>query len=881
MKLLSFNAPSECAGTVPAEAAALSSGDEQAQHLALLLLRDDPTAFLERADAMLRSSDPEVRRAGAKGVLGRGRILDEAASVQRALALLDDPDWGVVDLALHHLWMRETSSVIDACALRHALESPEPLPIVAAWGCEARLAADPRNHDALLQVLRRRRHWEIESIVSVFRPLARHDPGLARRLLEIALEEPDERGAAILGGLTEPGPGTLPLCADLRRLLVSEHRSRHLRAAAAATLASLQDASAVPLLLGILAAPHQPELVFANEVTGTQHHRDELLTQSLLALGRLHATEAIAPICGLLREAEPGAVAPTLEALELVGVPVAQFDRELRVALEKTSIDDAVEVASALVAFEALPQHALHWLMSVGAKPPDGWAIHGILEGLDRLGSRWPGLGDALAALEPVSEAERGVLGRVLTRIGWIGPATLAQWERDLSDPERRDLAVGMLRIAGRKAESRLPAMLALARSDDLATRSAALLVLPALAPGSSEVLDMVKAASGPDSPPELRRAAGIALRELGAGDLSEGLPPWSVAGPGSDGRAEALRRLLFRVLAAAPTQNFVASPASMLAVLALAARASANALDFEALGLRAEDLQPEAMGRWHSALAADEEGFKVRSSLAAFLRAGLETDPAVVAELRCIGAQIQEVELSDRRAAATEVNGWVREATSGAIPSLLSPGDLHEDTLALFVNALWLKGVWKKPFETTSRGLFRLLSGALVETTFLEGWLEHRFFEDEQLQAVEVAYRDDRGAMLFVAPRVGFFERVRKLLTPEGVAALRRSMELCDFDFQVPQFDLSQEHSLDWILETLGSREAPSRLHPGESVRFNQMRQVVRLCIDQYGTEAAAATFLGGIRGVPQVVAFDRPFFFFVHDAAGQCLFGGQVVEP
>ncbi|HEY3446334.1 MAG TPA: serpin family protein, partial [Myxococcales bacterium] len=401
-----------------------------------------------------------------------------------------------------------------------------------------------------------------------------------------------------------------------------------------------------------------------------QRRHDELLTRSLHALGMLRATEAIAPICGILREAGPGAAAPALEALKLLSVPVAQFERDLRVALEKTCIDDAVPVASALVALPCLPQHALHWLVGLGAKLNDGLTVERLLDGL---GGRWPGLGDALATLQPtVSEAERGVLDRVLARIGWIGPATLVQWERELSDPEARDLAVGMLRVAGRKAESRLLTVLALARSGDPATRSAALLVLPALAPGSSEVLDVVTAASGADSPPELRRTAGLALRELGAAGSSEGAPPWAVSTvPGSDGRAEALRRLLFRVIAAAPTENLVASPASMLAVLALAARAAANALDFNALGLRAEDMQPEAMGKWHSRLLAEEEGFKVRSSLAAFLRAGLATDSAVLAELRCVGAQIQEAEFSDPRGATTKVNEWVREATSSAIPSL------------------------------------------------------------------------------------------------------------------------------------------------------------------------------------------------------------------
>jgi hypothetical protein len=256
---------------VPTEAAeALSNGDAQTQHLALLLLRENPVAFLDRAGAMLGAPDSAIRRAAATGLFGvAGRALDAATLIQRAIALLDDPDWGVVDQALNYLrWHEGPSETIDARALRHALEAPEPLPILAAWGCEARLAADPRHHDALLQALRRTgRSWDVEPIVSAFRPLVRQDPGLARRLFELALEEPDQRGAAILDGLMEPGPGTLSLCADFRLLLAAEHRSRHLRAAAAAALAALQDVSSVPLLLGILAAPRQLEPV-AHEITG-------------------------------------------------------------------------------------------------------------------------------------------------------------------------------------------------------------------------------------------------------------------------------------------------------------------------------------------------------------------------------------------------------------------------------------------------------------------------------------------------------------------------------------------------------------------------------------------------------------------------------------
>ncbi|MBI5549118.1 MAG: hypothetical protein HY901_34975, partial [Deltaproteobacteria bacterium] len=51
---------------------------------------------------------------------------------------------------------------------------------------------------------------------------------------------------------------------------------------------------------------------------------------------------------------------------------------------------------------------------------------------------------------------------------------------------------------------------------------------------------------------------------------------------------------------------------------------------------------------------------------------------------------------------------------------------------------------------------------------------------------------------------------------------------------------------------------------------------------VDEKGTEAAAATVVCHIGGIPAEVVVDRPFLFFIrHNSTGVVLFNGRVVDP
>ena len=76
------------------------------------------------------------------------------------------------------------------------------------------------------------------------------------------------------------------------------------------------------------------------------------------------------------------------------------------------------------------------------------------------------------------------------------------------------------------------------------------------------------------------------------------------------------------------------------------------------------------------------------------------------------------------------------------------------------------------------------------------------------------------------------------------------------------------------------------SRISNEEGVHLSAVLQGVYIHVNEYGTEAAAATFglmVGTTRPVEKVViTIDRPFLFAIVDKpTGTILFMGEVVDP
>jgi serpin B len=152
--------------------------------------------------------------------------------------------------------------------------------------------------------------------------------------------------------------------------------------------------------------------------------------------------------------------------------------------------------------------------------------------------------------------------------------------------------------------------------------------------------------------------------------------------------------------------------------------------------------------------------------------------------------------------------------------------------------------------------------------------------------QSVELTYAGGELAMWVLVP-ADDVAPVR-LLAPEVLAAAEKSLAEKQVSLSMPRWDFATDLDLIPPLRKLGM-VAPfadadfSGMLPG--VFIDQVVHRANITVDEWGTEAAAATGIAGLESMPRVdveVRVDRPFAFAImHLPTKTPLFLGQVVDP
>lgn len=259
------------------------------------------------------------------------------------------------------------------------------------------------------------------------------------------------------------------------------------------------------------------------------------------------------------------------------------------------------------------------------------------------------------------------------------------------------------------------------------------------------------------------------------------------------------------------------------------------------------------------------------------------------------LGVAVERVDFAgDPGGTEERINRFVSEVTRGKIPRLVS--NLDPRTRLLIVNAVYFKGLWASPFEKerTETLPFTEASGASAPIPFLRKKEEFRYFEDADLQALELPYRGGKVRMLLLLPRAkGGLPALERALDRARYDAIVNGMRTWDVDVSIPKFEIESSFERTFVraLEGLGVKTAFT-----EAADFSGMTGVrglfvsraihkVFVAIDEEGTEAAAATGVGmrPVSVVPSArFVADHPFLFAIRDVpTGTILFFGRVEAP
>lgn len=346
---------------------------------------------------------------------------------------------------------------------------------------------------------------------------------------------------------------------------------------------------------------------------------------------------------------------------------------------------------------------------------------------------------------------------------------------------------------------------------------------------------------------------------------------------------------------------NFVLSPRSIadsLGLLSLGAfgetlEAILQTLSFENAGEMVRALAEAAK----ALREASRSGARCEIDTALWIKEGLplRAEFCKTAHQYC-GADISEIAMDET--GRRTINDHVSRATHGMIPELLFQ---PPDGELVATNAVWFKGRWLSAFEPehTREGVFHA-PGGKVRVPFMHQTDRFVFFEDEDFEAIRLPYGFGDFVLDIFLPRVGIpLEKIECCL--EYLLAQTRAGFLSSDEsliaLALPKFDIHVSLDLCDPLRRLGAGQifSPERadfsgiVNSNEPFCISSILHQARICLDEYGTEAAAATAMPMVLGLPddhpprpRSFRVNRPFLFALRlFETSDILFCGRIVNP
>lgn len=345
--------------------------------------------------------------------------------------------------------------------------------------------------------------------------------------------------------------------------------------------------------------------------------------------------------------------------------------------------------------------------------------------------------------------------------------------------------------------------------------------------------------------------------------------------------------------------KNVMISPLSLATVLHMTANGARGAtLDAMRTTLALGSLDLATINAANKSLSADlaKADPKVELTIANSLwfAKRLKVRPEFVAANRAsYDAAVESVDFGSE-ADTERANQWVRDKTRGKIDRILDRPD--PELIALLMNAVYFKGVWKTQFDPkqTADAPFHLEAAAPRKLPFMRQEGSFRHLAAPDVSGVYLPYGQGRLGMYLLLP-----PQDKKLAEfAASLDAARLDAWLAEFRsgeglVMLPRFRVEFAGELSRQLGRLGMAAAFGRGadfsgiagEPGQLLISQVIHKTV-MEVNEEGTVAAALSAVkikrASVNPDRFVLRFDRPFVCLIRDeTSGAILFLAAVAEP
>ena len=253
-------------------------------------------------------------------------------------------------------------------------------------------------------------------------------------------------------------------------------------------------------------------------------------------------------------------------------------------------------------------------------------------------------------------------------------------------------------------------------------------------------------------------------------------------------------------------------------------------------------------------------------------------------------------IETSNREESRKKINHWVEEETNSRIRDLIQPGILDASTRMVLTNAIYFNGGWMFPFDSaaTSPSLFHTSTKESIKTDFMHQTRSYPYYEDEEIQAICLPYKNNRMVLMVILPKsIEGWRMISQVINYERFNLVLSGMGTREVQLALPKFRSELQINLRQELTSMGmgtafSRQADLSGMTGEkNLYVDEVIHKAFIEVNETGTEAAAATaaiigLKSSLRDDPVRFNADHPFVFFLLDRQTGCIiFTGRLVIP
>ena len=270
-------------------------------------------------------------------------------------------------------------------------------------------------------------------------------------------------------------------------------------------------------------------------------------------------------------------------------------------------------------------------------------------------------------------------------------------------------------------------------------------------------------------------------------------------------------------------------------------------------------------------------------------------------------GGKIYRLDLTRKKECAMVLNGIIKRESRNMFDNVFAPQDFANDPAMILLNVLYFKANWfnsfeehltkKERFMTPAASNLEAIHHSRVDMMNDEKYVP--YYNDGTIHGIILDYADDRFKMLVLTTvkMPSSLKTVTGNLARKGLSHfIRNSSDHNKTIIKLPKLKLESRLDLKSLLSSVGltsifdSRQGSlCMIQNSDAVYIDSARQVVKLSLDETGTEVAAVTIAlpkaAAIR--PQAVKYnkfyaDHPFVLVLFDSQTQAiLLTAAIVHP